>query len=161
MSTAGAVDLSIHMIGRGRGVQAALSRVRRATVLAGLAGALGACAGHGPEIPLASALLRPVEPVPGDVPPQPTIERPEQLMHLTATEVTKLLGQPSLMHSDPPAVIWQYAGGECVLLVFLYADAPGTPLRVAHVESRGRHPSTSGQDCFAHVVHDGPPPAAS
>lgn len=37
-------------------------------------------------------------------------------------EVTRLLGEPGTVRNEPPAMVWQYAAGDCKLDVFFYFD---------------------------------------
>lgn len=62
------------------------------------------------------------------------VPTPEDLKGLAADELAAMLGAPSLLSRDGPAQIWQYAGGGCVLHVFLY-DERGT-FRVTYAELR-------------------------
>jgi hypothetical protein len=59
----------------------------------------------------------------------------DQIVGLSSSEVSGLFGTPSLARHEAPAEIWQYAEGSCVLLVFLYQNAPGD-VRVRHAETR-------------------------
>ncbi|HLI10136.1 MAG TPA: hypothetical protein VKY65_00935 [Alphaproteobacteria bacterium] len=57
-----------------------------------------------------------------------------QLKGLTAGELKRVLGTPTLLRRDGPAQLWQYAGTGCVLHVYLYDD--GGTFRVAYSEVR-------------------------
>ncbi len=58
---------------------------------------------------------------------------PSQLAGITDRRLVGLLGAPTLLRRDAPAEIWQYAGTNCVMLVFLYQDTGGG-LAVRYVE---------------------------
>jgi hypothetical protein len=58
-----------------------------------------------------------------------------------AREVAELLGEPQLKRRDPPAELWQYRAGPCVLDLFLYAGKDDSTLTVAHVEMRAVPPA--------------------
>ncbi len=71
---------------------------------------------------------------------------PERLIGLSVGEAAKLLGRPALVRREPPAEVWQYAGSECVLHLFLY-ESEGGP-SVTHFEMRGLN-GISRHDCLA------------
>ncbi len=50
---------------------------------------------------------------------------PASLMGLARDQVIALLGTPSLVRRDAPAEVWQYAGEECVLDLYLYEGGDG------------------------------------
>jgi hypothetical protein len=108
-------------------------------LLLGALMALGACAGTpsgqtaglarvsapGPGLSLAS----------GSAGAGASLASADQIVGLSSSEVSGLFGTPSLARQEAPAEIWQYAEGSCVLLVFLYQNAPGD-IRVRHAETR-------------------------
>jgi hypothetical protein len=55
---------------------------------------------------------------------------------LAPADIVALLGQPDFRRSDPPAEIWQYRRADCILDIFLYADAGA--YRVLYSETRQR-----------------------
>lgn len=59
------------------------------------------------------------------------------LVGLDAPSVERLLGKPDLSRKEPFAEVWQYAHGDCVLFLFIYAEAGGTG-RVSHAETGAR-----------------------
>ncbi len=61
---------------------------------------------------------------------------PDRLLGLSKDQLEALLGAPGFTRRDPPAEIWQYANGTCILDVFLYAA--GNAYKVTYVEARGR-----------------------
>ena len=72
---------------------------------------------------------------------------PERLIGLSVGEAAELLGRPALVRREPPAEVWQYAGRECVLHLFLY-DNEGGGSSVTHYEMRGLD-GISPQACLA------------
>jgi len=59
------------------------------------------------------------------------------LVGLDAPSVERLLGKPDLSRKEPFAEVWQYTLGDCVLFLFIYAEAGGTG-RVSHAETSAR-----------------------
>lgn len=59
------------------------------------------------------------------------------LVGLDGPAVEKLLGKPDLSRKEPFAEVWQYAHGDCVLFLFIYAEAGGVT-RVSHAETGAR-----------------------
>jgi len=87
--------------------------------------------------PVAAAAL-PV-PVPA-APVGPAAMRVLELPVLAGMEpaqVIALLGEPDLRRPEPPAELWQYRNADCVLDVFLYAEAGR--YRVLGSATRDRH----------------------
>jgi hypothetical protein len=74
-----------------------------------------------------------------------------------AREVVELLGEPGLKRRDPPAEMWQYRAGPCVLDLFLYADK-GSALTVAHAEVRTVPPVGGPANETARASNDAPLP---
>ena len=73
---------------------------------------------------------------------------PQRLIGLTVGEAAELLGRPALVRREPPAEVWQYAGSECVLHLFLYERENGGGPAVTHFEMRGLN-GISRQACLA------------
>jgi len=48
----------------------------------------------------------------------------EQLVGMSAEQITRLLGRPHRSRSEAPAQVWQYAAANCVMFVFLYEGGP-------------------------------------
>ena len=67
------------------------------------------------------------------IPPAPTDS--QSLVGRGAREIAELLGEPGFKRRDPPAELWRYRAGTCMLDLFLYADR-GNRLTVAHAEIR-------------------------
>ena len=59
---------------------------------------------------------------------------PASFIGLGDEDLSRTLGQPMQVRKDEPAEIWQYAGANCVVDFYLYADARG--LAVAYIEAR-------------------------
>lgn len=62
---------------------------------------------------------------------------PDDLIGLDGPSVERLLGKPDLSRKEPFAEVWQYAHGDCVLFLFIYAGKDG-PARVSHAETGAR-----------------------
>lgn len=74
-----------------------------------------------------------------------------RLRSLSSREVLSLLGDPDFRRDEPPAQLWQYRAGACVLDVFLYAE--GGTHRVAYADWRAR--DTDGpapQSCMDQII---------
>lgn len=116
--------------------------------------ALSACSGVARDGGSGPAGLRVAKASPG-----PTV-RPEQLMGLSASEVTRVLGAADFRRSDGPAEIWQYRDGTCVLDLYFYGGAPDE-MRVEHAAARDRSPLGSGGDgCTTHSFSETRGPAS-
>ena len=73
------------------------------------------------------------------------------LVGLSRAEVSRLLGPPTLLRSEPPAEVWQYAGAACVLYVFIYQDPGGG--RVAYYEAALRSGARlPAGDCYSALL---------
>lgn len=59
---------------------------------------------------------------------KPSIE-PQALVGLSEEEITRLLGKPRDVRNDPPAMVWNYAAGECRLNLFFYLDLKSQDFR--------------------------------
>jgi len=68
----------------------------------------------------------------------PSIVPDQQLMGLTASALENLLGQPTLLRSEAPAQLWQYADELCVLQIFLYEPIAGGEAAVDYMAARMR-----------------------
>lgn len=67
---------------------------------------------------------------------------PDDLVGLDIPAVERLLGKPDLSRKEPFAEVWQYAHGDCVLFVFIYAQDGGAA-RVTHAETGARDGGTT------------------
>lgn len=56
--------------------------------------------------------------------------KPDDLVGLSARDLNRLLGDPTLAKNEAPAEVLQYSGADCVLLVFLYPDTGREPTTV-------------------------------
>ena len=79
---------------------------------------------------------------------------PERLIGLSVGQASELLGRPALVRAEPPAEVWQYAGAECVLHLFLYEGEGAGGLAVTYYEMRGLD-GISPQACLAAHLKSG------
>ena len=82
--------------------------------------------------------------------------KPNELVGLSADQVTNLLGKPSFVRHDTPAEVWQYRAHDCVLDVFLYppvktgGDKEHT---VLYYELRSKNAQKiSGEGCYGALI---------
>ena len=69
--------------------------------------------------------------------PRPAVnDDPRRLIGLDQDAIQRLLGTPSFMRKDLPAQLWRYAGGGCVLDIFLYGKTSSGPFLVRHLSAR-------------------------
>jgi hypothetical protein len=94
-----------------------------------------ACAGPNTSDGTSRAALPPAGAIGERAAPLPDM-RPEQLLGLSAEQLTDLLGPADFARSDGPAEIWQFRDPDCVLDVFLYMDPQRGAYGVEHVEGR-------------------------
>jgi hypothetical protein len=93
--------------------------------------------------------------VPVAAPPAPASgDDARALIGRKASEIAGLLGPPQLKRRDPPAELWQYRAGPCVLDLFLYADKEGGAATVAHVEMRAAPPVGGPTTEFPRALSD-------
>jgi len=89
------------------------------------------------------------------LPPPPEVD-PDELLGLSADDVTARLGRPTLVRRERGVEIWQYRQTDCVLDLFLY----GTARQVEHVDLRDRGDATEAavRACFQRMLKkkDGP-----
>jgi hypothetical protein len=129
-----------------------------AALAAGAVLLLSACAGA-PEAAQAPAQAA-APPLAATAPPPaaatlaavaPAAGHPPELIGLTRADVARLLGAPTLLRREPPAEVWQYAGGACVLHVFIYQEVGGS--RVAYYEAAQRSGrSLTARDCYDRLL---------
>jgi hypothetical protein len=89
-------------------------------------------------------------------PPKPPLPSRNELIQdsnrfkgLTSEGLVSLLGDPNFVRKDPPAEIWQYYGGDCVLDLFLYPNQD--QMSVDYAELRGKTKGeTSG--CLNRII---------
>lgn len=101
----------------------------RPSTTSGQPAAAGAANNQGDQV---ATVAVPPEPAP---PPPPPPE-PDELVGMLPDEVESRIGEPDHIWREPPAAVWQYHRGACVLHVFLYAKENG--LSVVHYETRLR-----------------------
>jgi len=58
------------------------------------------------------------------------------VMGKTASQLTRLFGDPQLNISEPPARKLQFASGACILDAYLYPPEAGGEQRVTHIDTR-------------------------
>lgn len=76
-----------------------------------------------PEPPASASVRRAPAPATGGGQPQPVVAvDPEGLLGLDASDLHRRLGTPSDVELEGPAEVWQYAVGDCLLRLYLYAD---------------------------------------
>jgi hypothetical protein len=110
----------------GEGTAARCGALRRALCAGAALALLAGCSAAAPG-PLASPVAAP------EMTRQPAAQ---PLTGLSAQQVVALLGEPDFRRAEPPAELWQYRNADCVLDLFLYADAAGA--HVVHSETRDR-----------------------
>jgi hypothetical protein len=74
-----------------------------------------------------------------DVASRTANDDPARLMGLDEDSLRRLLGQPSFMRRDIPALLWRYAANDCTLDVFLYRRTATAPFTVTHVAARAQN----------------------
>jgi len=110
-------------------------------------------------LPLATALLLTAcasTPVPVAVPAPVAVSRPAPalrgaLIGADAATLATRFGTPRLRVREGDGTKLQFAGGTCLLDVYLYPGSDGVP-RVTHVDTRGRDGRSVAQaDCVAMI----------
>jgi hypothetical protein len=77
---------------------------------------------------------------------------PEKLMGMTQAEATAILGKPASVNDEPPATIWSYRGGGCVLDVFFYMDLGARMFRVLAYEMKAnRRDAQTDRACVGRI----------
>ena len=108
---------------------------------------------HG-EKPATTAALPPV-PVP---PPatRPPVEQPSEpidparLVGLTQDQTRALIGPPTSVRSEPPAVVWTYGSAGCGLDIFFYLDLASQTFKALTYEMTPKGPrALQGSACVA------------
>jgi hypothetical protein len=93
------------------------------------------------------------KPKPTPIAPPPPLLTSNDVLGLGPTKVTGLLGEPKMVRREKPAEVWQYAGADCVLHVFLYDDEPSGTFRVDHLEATDLQGGKAPTDtCLAGLV---------
>jgi hypothetical protein len=135
---------------------------------------LVACSSLFPEersYPVATA--EPAKPVAPEPPPTPPSSRPlpehkpgatngeattaeldpKALVGLGFRETEALLGTPTRQEERPPAKIWTYESGDCVLSIFFYADINTREFRALTYELKENYSTNDGgaaNQCLSH-----------
>ena len=96
------------------------------------------------------------EPAPPVARTEPIDDNPGQVMGLDTPAVDALLGRPRLRRVENPAEVWQYAGANCVMDLFLYPSNDGAnDHRVTYFEIRGtREGQVDRRACFRAILMD-------
>lgn len=83
------------------------------------------------------------------LPPPPEVD-PDELLGLSADDITAKLGRPTLVRRERGVEIWQYRQTDCVLDLFLY----GSARQVEHVDLRDRGDATEAavRACFQRML---------
>lgn len=77
---------------------------------------------------------------------------PAGLVGKAPTVVQAAFGDATLRRREPPAEVWQYRTGACVLDLVFYPEGAAGALQVAHVALRPVDaPAIDGKTCAAHV----------
>lgn len=77
---------------------------------------------------------------------------PAGLVGKAPTVVQAAFGNATLRRREPPAEVWQYRTGACVLDLVFYPEGAAGALQVAHVALRPVDaPTIDGKTCAAHV----------
>jgi len=77
---------------------------------------------------------------------------PEKLIGMTQAEATAILGRPAAVNDEPPATIWSYRGGGCVLDVFFYMDLGARMFRVLAYEMKAnRRDAQTDRTCVGRI----------
>lgn len=77
---------------------------------------------------------------------------PAGLVGKAPTVVQATFGDATLRRREPPAEVWQYRTGACVLDLVFYPEGAAGALQVAHVALRPVDaPAIDGKTCAAHV----------
>lgn len=67
-------------------------------------------------------------------------------------EVTRILGEPSAVRNEPPAMVWHYAAARCKLDVFFYFDIRNKDFRALSYKFYPDPPSLEGErDCLSSI----------
>ncbi|MEX2641854.1 MAG: hypothetical protein WD270_00265 [Acetobacterales bacterium] len=108
--------------------------------------------------PTEAALPRdslPRAPLPRQKPPMPqtaatrSFPNPNTLVGLGPYETEMRIGSPQAVIQEPPATIWTYTSGPCVLNLFLYANVETRELRVLSYDVAARGVDDRAlNDCF-------------
>jgi hypothetical protein len=73
---------------------------------------------------------------PGDTPVPPDTP-PPSLVGLDEASLNRALGAPNARRDSPPAVVWHYVDGDCIVDVYLYRDVETDLLHALYIELNG------------------------
>lgn len=65
------------------------------------------------------------------------VPKPDELMGKDPGALRSRMGEPSLLRKEGDAQVWQYAGTGCVVFLYLYDNASGTP-QVTFLDARSK-----------------------
>ena len=107
-------------------------------------------------MPAAPAQAPPQEAALAPIPVPPPRERPEQpvaperLVGLSEGDIKQLIGDPTGIREEPPAVVWSYSSARCGLNVFFYMDMATQTFRALTYELKPKEPDgLAGSACLA------------
>jgi hypothetical protein len=121
--------------------------------------ALGGCSllACSPETPPATGAAPAAEqqaslpPVPSPPPATRPIE-PQRLVGQTQAQVQALLGAPTTVREQPPALVWAYRAGDCGLELFFYLDLTSKTYRALTYDIKPYQPGgAQGGFCVAEL----------
>lgn len=92
-----------------------------------------------PEVPVRKPREYPAQP-----PTRPFVADPQQLLGLDFAATKALLGEPASYVDQPPAKVWAYNAGICVLNVFFYPTVTGEKFSLLAYEVLDGAPAAEG-----------------
>jgi hypothetical protein len=78
---------------------------------------------------------------------------PKEVVGLGFRETEALLGTPTRQEERPPAKVWSYESGDCVLSIFFYADINTREFRALTYEVKENYSTNDGgadNQCLSH-----------
>lgn len=83
------------------------------------------------------------------IPKRPDTFEPRSVVGSSEDEARNLLGQPTTVSNNPPAIVWHYASAECQVSLFFYNDVATNIFRVLtyKISPKAANEST----CFAAI----------
>ena len=104
--------------------------------------------------PDVAALPKPIPP-PKDHAQQPI--DPQKLVGLSQEETRHLIGNPSAMRDEPPAVVWSYGSSGCGLDIFFYLDLASQTFKALTYDLKPKGPrGLQGGACIASLRTQAP-----
>lgn len=108
---------------------------------------------HGEKPPAAAAVpALPVRPPAGRPPAEQPADLidPTKLVGLTQDQTRDLIGSPTTVRDEPPAVVWSYGSDGCGLDVFFYLDLASKTFKALTYEMTPKGPhALQGGACLA------------